>query len=624
MNINDLIKKIIRYNKNSNIELINKAYKIADRLLKDKKRLSGNPLIDHCIDVANILSDFKTDDFAICAALIHPIKKTDVGFNIIKNELGEEVFLIIQGLEKLSFIKQNLTKTEYNPDDLRKVLIVATNDPRIILVKLCDKLVNMRELEYLPNDQQTKISREVMDIYAPLAYRLGIGKIKSELEDLGFKYTQPKIYRDISNKMKDKIEHGQLIIYNIKKILNHEFIKENIKAEIHGRVKSVYSIYKKIVDRSYRLDDIKDVVALRLIVYDIDDCYKILKILHNNFRPIQNTFKDYIAMPKPNGYQSLHVSVYDKNNNLVEFQIRTLEMHEICETGIASHFSYKGYKSNKDFDKRIDWIKEILQNESSKLNIDIFSDHIFVFTPKGKMIQLPNYSTPIDFAYYLHSSIGDKCTGAIVNRKLIPLKSILNNGDIVEIITSNKQKPSSEWLKFVKTTKAKQHINRWLKNNGKLAISGYGKKIEEKSEIGDSLIQVESSKNSKINFAKCCNPIPGDRIIGKTLSAKKINIHKYDCSSAKGKLVKANWKDFNDQDIEIIITANDRSGLLAEILNSIAAFGLNATEARGKIIGDDSAQCSFKVKIKDTKTLLDLIARIKNIKNVKAIYLGNF
>ena len=623
MEFKDLVKKILRYNKNADISLIERSYKFSKETVENKKRLSGSDWVDHYLDVANLLADLRVDDTCIAAALMHGIiKRSNLSLSTIKREFGEDIAAIIEGLDKLDKIKRNVATTEYNNEDLRKVLLAVSKDIRIILIKLCDKLANMRELEYLPKDEQKRIAREVMDIYAPLAYRLGIGKIKSELEDLSFKYLEPKIYSDIRKKIQERTEQGHVVIYKIKNFLNKEFKKEKIEAEVYGRVKSVHSVYKKLIDRSYKLGNMFDIVALRVLTHNLDDCYKVLKILHTNFRPVPTGFRDYIATPKPNGYRSLHTSIYDNENNVIEFQIRTVEMHEMAEEGAASHFGYKGMSSNKEFDRKLNWIKQLVTKNSSKLDVEMFGDHIFVFTPKGKMVELRSGSTPVDFAYEIHSDIGDKCVGAMVNGKMVQLKTELDNGDIVEIITSKNRKPSTEWLKFVKTTKAKQRIQHSLKSVGKVTMSAYNKR-EEKIDLEEELIHLENTKYSIINFARCCRPVPCDKIVGKIKSVGKVNIHKIECSAANGKLVKASWKEFENKKVELIIISIDRMGLLAEILNSVASMKLNVSDVKGKALKDNSAECSFKVVVKNLEELLNLIKRLNKVNGVKKVYLGD-
>ena len=627
MELKEIVKKVLRYNKNSNVNLLEKAYEFSRNKLQSKARLSGGLWIQHYLDVANLAADLKMDDESISAALMHGIiARGDTSLDKIERDFGKEIASLVSGIDKLNRIKKGITVKEHSNEDIKKVLLAAGRDIRIILIKLCDKLANMRELEYLPREEQKKISKEVMEIYAPLAYRLGIGRIKSELEDLAFRYLEPKIYSDISKEIMDKRKIGQSLIYKTKRILSKEFDKDNIDANVYGRVKTIYSIYKKLTSRSYRLGKMHDIVALRIVTKTLDECYKVLKIVHNNFRPVQGAFKDYIATPKPNGYQSLHTSIYDGNNNIIEVQIRDEKMNEIAEEGIASHFEYKGIKRSGDFDKRLGWVKELVSRKegNSNLDIELFSDKIFVFTPKGKMLELTSGSTPLDFAYEIHSDIGNKCVGAIVNRKIVPLKAELDNGDVVEIITSKNHKPSSDWLKFVKTSKARQAIHRAIKSSGKIPISSYSSKIDENKNVEKGLIYVENIRNARINLAKCCNPIPGDKITGKKASAGKINIHKINCNAANGRMINASWKEIKDISIELIVKASDRVGLMAEIMNSVASFGLSVRDAKGKTFKDNSAECSFKVNVLNLEQLLNLIKRINKISCVKNVYLGDF
>ena len=425
MEFKDLVKRVLRYNKNTNVDLLWKAYQFSSHTLGDAIRPSGEKWIEHYLQVASLAVDLKLDDVCIATSLMHGIiKRGNVTKGKLKNEFGDEITSILEGIDKLNKIKDSVKSKNYKNEDLRKVLLATSKDIRIILIKLCDKVVNMRELNHFSREEQKRISQEVMDLYVPLAYRLGIGKIKSELEDLYLKYLYPKIYYEISKKIEENMKDGNTLIYKIKRFLSKKIEEENIKFEIYGRVKSINSIYRKLKDRTYKLGNMYDLIALRILTKTVDDCYRVLRIVHSNFRPIQGSFKDYIAFPKPNGYQSLHTSVFDSANNILEFQIRTEEMHSLAEEGVASHFEYKGFIKDKDFDKRLGWMKQlVLDKSSNKLDIELFSDHIFVFTPEGKMVELPHDSTPIDFAYQVHSDIGDKCAGAIVNGKIVPFKT---------------------------------------------------------------------------------------------------------------------------------------------------------------------------------------------------------
>ncbi|MBS3175282.1 bifunctional (p)ppGpp synthetase/guanosine-3',5'-bis(diphosphate) 3'-pyrophosphohydrolase [Candidatus Woesearchaeota archaeon] len=623
MELKNLIKKILRYNKNAKIELINTAYNYADKILNKEERKSKEQSIIHCLKVADEVANLKLDDNTIIASLLHTIIKKGADKKEIKFIFGDEVIHLLENLDKMSQIKKNIAGKINGSENLRKVLLAASKDIRVLLIKLCDKLVNLRDLNFLTQEEINRIAKESMELYAPLAYRLGIGKIKSELEDLSFKYLDQKKYEETEEKVNQIRKHGEKAIFKLKNILEKELKKEQISADVQARVKHIYSIYKKIISKSYDINDMSDIIGIRIIVDTIDNCYKTLRIVHLNFRPIPQKFKDYIAIPKPNGYQSLHTAVVDNEGKIFEVQIRTLEMHQIAEEGIAAHFTYKGLqRENEKFDRKIAWLKELVGSKNnSNIGLEFFSDQIFVFSPKGKLVELTSNATPLDFAYHIHTSIGNKCIGAKVNGKLVPLKTELENGDIIEIVTSKTQKPSRDWLKIVKTTRARDAIRHELKEKGQITSSVYSTS-EEKVTLEEGLISIENIKNSKIKFAMCCNPLPGDEIAGMKTGMNKITIHKIICNNVqKNNTIKCKWLNINDKIIGLSINAEDRPGLFAEILNSVASFGLNVENAKGKTLGNNAAECTFKIKIKDLEQLKNIVFRIKKIKNVKNVYL---
>ncbi len=631
MEYKDLMKKVLKYNKNSDTELLKKAYNFSDNLLKNKLRASGEPWINHYLDVAYEIADLKLDDKTLAAGLMHGAINKGANIKDIKNLFGDEILEIIQNMDRMSEIKRNVSKTA-DSEDLKKVLLAASKDLRALLIKIADKLVNLRDLKYLDDLERKRIAKEAMEIYAPLAYRLGIGKIKSQLEDIAFKNLDEETYRKIESKVEGIRKYGEKAIFKIKKVLEKALNNEGINAIVQARIKHIYSIYKKTIEHT-KLEDIRDIIALRIIVDDLDDCYKALRIVHENFRPIPGRFKDYIAMPKPNGYQSLHTSVANDEGKIFEIQIRTGEMHDVSEEGIAAHFVYKRSGSenisenNDKFDKKLIWLKNLVENKGSGTNLDVdfFGESLFAFTPKGKAIELPKNSTVIDFAYYVHSDVGDHCMGAKVNGKFVSLKGNIGNGDIVEIITSKVQFPSREWLKVAKTAKARSKIRFCLRGRGKVTAGNYVNLEEVKKEIGENLIFFEGDKKLKIKLALCCKPLPGDKVIGIKSSNVKLMIHKNDCDdlikTAKKK-VKVEWINKFAKPIEIIVSAKDRPGLLKEVLNHVSRMGINFTKARGKATNKDEVEFSFVSDVGDLETLKDLINRITKIKNVNKVYVN--
>ena len=624
MEFKDLIKKILRYNKDSNITLIDKAYNFSKKKLEGHKRASGKMLIEHQLDVADLTAELKADDETICCALLHGLTSRGVEEKEIENLFGKTILELLKNLELMRQIKNNVTKNNYEQEGLRKVLIAASKDIRVLIVKLCDKLINLREIEYLEEPRIKKISKESLEIYAPLAYRLGIGRIKSEMEDLAFKNLEPEKYKTVKDKIDSRIKNAEQKVYRIKKTIEQRLKDEKIDAEIKGRVKQIYSIYKKMSSKDEYKDAIPyDVIGLRIITEKIEECYNILRIVHSLFRYVPDRLKDYIALPKPNGYQSIHTGIIDEDGSIIEIQIRTKDMDENAEDGIAAHFTYKGIAKNKEFDKKISWIKELV-HENNKVDINFFSEVIFVFTPKGKAIELPKGSTPIDFGYMLHTDIGRTCVGAKINNNIAQLNTELENGDVVEIITNKNHNAVKDWLKFVKTNKAREKIKHDIKARTGLSINAMQKKEEVKEEAGYGLIKLENHKDKKIRLAQCCNPLPGDDIEGTLNVLKSALIHKKNCINLKNNNKKclARWIDPKNYYVEIIVVGKDRVGLFTEILNSASSIGINIKDAKGKTTNQNNIECRFGINIDGLKTLMDIINRIRKVKNVNNVFVN--
>lgn len=640
MTIEELIKKIKNYNPKSDTDLIRRAYEIAAEIHKNERRSSGEPYIVHPLEVASILADFKVDDASICAALLHDVVETSsASMKILKEEFGEEIVTLVDGLTKITELKSK-GRDVYQSESIRKMLFATTKDIRVLIIKLADKLHNMRTLDYLPKEKQQRIAQEAMDVYAPLAYRLGIERIRSQIEDLAFKVLEPKEYKDIDEKIKRNKKARDEEMLKIKRFLERALSEGGIDAEVSGRIKTHYSIYKKMLRKNRTFEAIFDVIGLRVITKTTDDCYKVLGVVHNMWKPIPRRFKDFIAMPKVNMYQSLHDVVIGPEGTIVEIQIRTDEMDRFAEEGIAAHWQYKGMGTDRTFDKKLSWLKQIMewQQETKtgkefveSLEIDFFGDEIYVFTPKGDVIELPKSSTPLDFAYAIHSDLGDHCSGAKINGTFGNLRHELRTGDVIEIITSKTQKPSRGWLSIVKTAKAKNKIRKYLMEKGSipLARGGRGTPAEEaEAATMKSIVVVEGQKNPKLKLSRCCDPLPGDNIVGYLTKSNTVSIHKKDCDKigqleeGREKKVKVKWKmDFSSV-AELNVDARDRVGLLADVLNTISATGTNIERANVKVVGGDMAECSFILKFEDLEHMNDLIGRIKKVKDVKKIWIG--
>ena len=478
---NELIASIKKYHPSTDITMIQKAYETAREAHKDQKRKSGEPYIIHPLCVAIILADLELDKETIVAGLLHDaVEDTWMTCDEITREFGPEVALLVDGVTKIGQLSYSKDKVELQAESLRKMFLAMAKDIRVILIKLADRLHNMRTLQYMTPEKQKEKARETMDIYAPIAQRLGISKIKVELDDLSLKYLKPDVYYDLVEKVALRKSVREEFVGNLVKTVHQHMVEAGIKAQVDGRVKHFFSIYKKMVNQNKTIDQIYDLFAVRILVDTVKDCYAALGVIHEMYKPIPGRFKDYIAMPKPNMYQSLHTTLIGPNGQPFEIQIRTFEMHKTAEYGIAAHWKYKEASDGKASsgnreEEKLNWLRQILewQRDMSdnkefmsllKNDLDLFADSVYCFTPQGDVKTLPNGSTPIDFAYSVHSAVGNKMVGARVNGKLVPIEYRIQNGDRIEIITSQKsQGPSRDWLKVVKSTQARNKINQWFK-----------------------------------------------------------------------------------------------------------------------------------------------------------------
>ncbi|MBI5416806.1 bifunctional (p)ppGpp synthetase/guanosine-3',5'-bis(diphosphate) 3'-pyrophosphohydrolase [Candidatus Poribacteria bacterium] len=509
MEINEIIDKLIKYRQGSDTTLLRLAYNIATKKHEGQVRVSGSAYLMHALEVANILADMQLDVVTLSAGLLHDVvEDTNVTIEEIKENLGEEIALLVEGVTKISAI-QFKSSEQRQAENLRKMFLSMAKDIRVILIKLADRTHNMRTLEYLPVEKRERIARETLDIYAPLANRLGIGKIKSELEDLCFKYLYPDDYRiikeTVEKKFSDREEHIEQIKNEILELLN----KLEIKASVSGRPKHFYSIFQKMNSFNKTLEEIYDLVALRITTESVKDCYGILGLVHTKYPPMPGRFKDYIATPKSNMYQSLHTTIISPYGDHIEIQIRTSEMHRIAEEGIAAHWRYKeDGKIDEKFSKNIMWLRQLiewqkeLRNPSEfmdALKVDLFKNEVYIFTPKGAVKELPEGATPVDFAYEIHTDVGHRCVGARVNNKMVPLRYKLKNGDMVEIITSETRHPSKDWLNFVKTYRAKSKIRQWIKQQEyEMSVTGGEKLLTDEILRELKHFNIESNLETKL------------------------------------------------------------------------------------------------------------------------------
>ncbi|NEZ45642.1 bifunctional (p)ppGpp synthetase/guanosine-3',5'-bis(diphosphate) 3'-pyrophosphohydrolase [Clostridium niameyense] len=718
--LKDLMIKIDSSLNEKEKKLIEKAYTFACDAHKEQKRVSGEPYIIHPEEVAIILFDMGMDSDTIIAGLLHDvIEDTSYTYEDLEKEFSTEVADLVNGVTKLSKIEYK-TKEEQQADNVRKMLLAMTKDIRVILIKLADRLHNMRTLRYMSIEKQKEKAQETLDIYAPLAHRLGISKIKWELEDLAFRYLNPNEYYFLVKKIAEKRNEREKYIGEIIKNLYDNLQKSSIESEIDGRPKHFYSIYRKMVNKNKSLDQIFDLTAIRILVDTVKDCYAALGIAHTIYKPIPGRFKDYIAMPKPNMYQSLHSTVIGPQGKPFEIQIRTYEMHKTAEYGIAAHWKYKeGVQDSNNSDLKLTWLREMLewQREAADptefmqgFKIDLFSDEVFVFTPKGKVISLPNQATPIDFAYKIHTDIGNRCVGAKVNNKMVPLDYKLKTGQIVDVLTSSIAKgPSIDWLNIVKSNQAKSKIRAWFKKEKREENINKGKDILEKEskkqgynfgelakgEILEKVLtryninsiddlfasvgvgallpytvimklreqyikkhkpelnwnevreqinktnkqQIKKSKspgiivkgvdNLLIRFAKCCNPVPGDPIIGYITKGRGVSIHTKDCKNIeqlieedKTKIVDVSWgKPKGEEYIsEIEVQCEDREGVLSDIMQSISESKTNLYAINAKPSKNNIIIINIKLKINNVDDLKSFIKNLRKIKSVKEVY----
>jgi len=631
------------------IKDLEEIYLFAKKAHEGQERASHEPYILHPLNVALILLEFNVDFPTLAAGLLHDVvEDTNISIDTIKEKFGKEIASLVDGVSKISQIKF-LSLEEWKLESLRKVLIAMASDFRVVFIKLADRLHNMRTLKYLPPEKRKEIAKETMEIYVPLAHRLGIYTLKWELEDLSFKYLEPEIYQDLKIKVSKKREERERDIENIKSEIIKLLEENGIKCRVEGRAKNLYSIYRKMKQENKTFEEIYDLTALRVIVSNVSDCYKTLGLVHTRWKPIPGRIKDYIAIPKPNGYQSLHTTLIDDNGEPFEIQIRTEEMHRKCEMGMAAHWMYKegGKKIDPDLSKKINWIRQIAEWHRTipsarefinRVKEDIFSDEIFVFTPKGEIINLPQDATPVDFAYKIHTEIGHKCVGAKVNGRIVPLDYKLKTGDRVEILTSkNSPGPSRDWLKFVKSSSTKEKIRQFFRRKEKeLEEETQKEELQEKEIKGVRLerkiktqnklgIVVEGLKgNILINLAKCCTPIPGDEIIGYISQGRGITVHRKECTNVKNlpkeKLIEVRWHADNVHkfNARIDVYARDRVGLLKDILTEVSNLGSNVYDARA-VVKNGRVNIYIVLDVQNIHHCEAILRAIRGVKDVISV-----
>ncbi|MBU0460328.1 MAG: HD domain-containing protein [Nanoarchaeota archaeon] len=613
-------------------EFINKfklALELVQPILKVRDRLSGDTFYEHHLRVGHILMSNHSSPEIILAGLLHGSLHYGLTKEQILQLFGQEIFNLVEEVEEIKKIKFKNTSLE--SEALRKILLATLKDVRVILIKLANKLDNLESIDVLPEKDRNRICQEVLEIYAPLAYRLGVEPIRVRLENLAFRHLNPRKYREIATFLAESSEQRETESKRAISLLKETFSNQVPVLKIKGRPKHIYSIYRKMTQRGVRLQEQYDLLGLRVIVPEITDCYTLLGLLHEKFIPVPGKLKDYIANPKSNFYRSLHTAIKLPTGKIAEVQIRTEEMDEFAEEGLAAHWRYKGIKADQFFEKKIAWLRGVLELQEKGENkefletakVDVFGDKIYCYTPKGDLKELPLGACILDFAFAIHEDIGSQTVGARVNGKFVPIKHLLNVGDVVEIVTNKSQRPRRGWLKIVKSVKARQRIRKSLKKYEKLPALHFRQFREVVKEKLGILCESEDFPKAACVLAKCCLPLPGEKIIGIMTKKRMISVHHEGCRMAlkeEKRWIPVQWKNVFNQKIRFYVKSKERSGLLADLLNTIARAGFEVKEAKAKLIDLDHALCSFLVIPRDLEHLVELINRVNKLRGVTKVY----
>lgn len=710
--VNDVIEKISEYHPEADLVLLERAYIYSARVHEGQVRLSGEPYLTHPLEVAGILTDMKLDVISVAAGLLHDvIEDTHALPEDIEAMFGPEVRHIVSGVTKLSSLSFHSSRAR-QAESLRKMFLAMADDIRVILIKLADRLHNMRTLQFHKANKRKAIAKETLDIYAPIAARLGIYWIKNELEETSFKFLQPDEYNRIQMLVSKSRTEREKYMQTVKDYIQKKMDAANLECEVLGRNKNYFSIFNKMISQNLPFEEIYDIIAFRIVLDSISQCYEALGLIHSMWKPIDHKFKDYVARPKPNMYQSLHTTVVGPFGERIEIQIRTRDMDRVAKSGIAAHWSYKeGKRIDENISEKFAWIQDLVENQENFLDpgeflenvrIDLFQDEVYVFTPRGEIKTLPYGATTVDFAYMIHTEVGNQCTGAKVNGQLVPLAYELKTGDIVEITTAKNHHPSKDWLKYVKTVKARSKIRHWIKTQEKerslslgremlekafrkeklnfnilakseemasvgahfgfktvddlVANVGYGKitplqvvrKIAPKQEpeadhesIFNKLVgRVVRKKRLKdgvlvkgvddilIRFGKCCQPVPGDPIIGYITRGYGVTVHRTNCVNAlrltPERQIEVEWNQEASETypVKIQIVSHDRVGLLADVVGNISKFGANILNASSETRDNKMVDSYFTIGVEDTghlEKILSAIRKVKLVQDVKRI-----
>ncbi|PKM80937.1 MAG: (p)ppGpp synthetase [Firmicutes bacterium HGW-Firmicutes-14] len=713
--IDKLVAEVKKYTPDVDGDLLRNAYEFAAKAHEGQQRVSGEPFIQHPLSVAFILANLELDVVTIAAGLLHDVvEDTDIPLESIEEDFGSEIALLVDGVTKLSRIEYK-SKMEQQVDNLRKMFLAMAKDIRVILIRLADRLHNMRTLKYMKESKQKEIAFETIEIFAPLAHRLGIYKLKWELEDLALRYLEPEKYYELVESIAKKRAEREAYIKNVINILKDKLESVGINAEIQGRPKNFYSIFKKMQEQKKELNEIFDLTAIRVLVDSVKDCYGALGMIHTLWKPVPGRFKDYIAMPKSNMYQSLHTTVIGLQGEPLEIQIRTWEMHRTSEYGIAAHWRYKeGTGGDEEFEQKLSWLRQLLewQNDMGDarefmetLKIDLFSDAVFVFTPKGDVVELPRDSVPIDFAYRIHTQVGHRCVGAKVSGKIVPLDYRLKNGDIVEIITTKQANgPSRDWLNLVQTSEARSKIRSWFKRENReenllkgrdylekeLRKQGYDEpaefvKAEGLSKIAkkmnfvstddlyvaigmgvvtpqnviarirddtkkDKVLNIEEilakeprkrrprsgtgvivkgEEDVLIRLARCCNPVPGDPIVGYITRGRGVSIHRKDCRNVvhhtlgdEERMIEVSWDeaDKGSYHVHLEVSAMDRAGLLNDVMTVLSEMKISADWVNARGTKNRMATIDLVLEVHGLDQLEHIMSKIRRISDIYDVW----
>jgi len=713
--INQITDKVASYIDNADLDLIQRAYVFSAQAHDGVVRRSGEPYISHPMNVAYLLADMQLDEASVAAGLLHDtVEDTDTSVDEIEDLFGSDVADIVDGVTKISQMDFE-SKAVQQAENIRKLILAMAEDIRVLMVKLADRLHNMRTLEFMKPVKQRLIAQETQDIYAPLANRLGLHRVKTELEDICLRYLKPDVFGQLSEAVSEHRAAGEPYIEKVVGLINDMFEKNEIKGRVYGRTKHLHSIHVKMEQQGLTFDEIFDLIAFRIILKSLKDCYTVLGLIHSLWRPVSGRFKDYISIPKANMYQSLHSTVIGPDGERIEFQIRTEEMNQIAEYGVAAHWQYKetgkGAKRGKAAGtrdaERYTWLRQIMdwQRElsdprefMSSLRLEMFQEEVYVFTPNGDIKELPEGATPVDFAYAIHSEVGDKCAGAKVNGRIVPLHSSLKNGDSIEIITDKNRMPSRDWLKFVKTAKARTRIKQYIRTVEKERAIALAKELLEKEgrrlginvqkaikeghflklaegfncgSVDDLLTQVGFSRftprkvlkrlyavmhgetfeerkgkeketeadtrkkpksdgllisgvdNVLVRFASCCNPLPGEPIIGYITRGRGVTVHRIDCHNVKNfedeRLISVTWEGVEEKPYpaKIRIKCLNKTGMLGKICVMLGELNVNIDSGNFESKVDGTSVLEFTVEVKDLDQLYSALAKVKALKAVQ-------